>query len=144
MKKLLIACAAVLLCLGLLLGGMLLFGRVTITAQEKIYPVGTEEITVVWRNWTAKSMFYGEPFSLEAWVGGEWVPMEPVNDLLFYLPAYGLLPGLNQKITYSTGFYYGPLQAGRYRIAANYHYESEVPISEATPRHDVYAEFEVK
>ena len=144
MRKILIIFAVVLLCLGALVGVLFIAGKVTITAQSKIYPVGTGEITVKWHNGTLKDMFYGEPFSLQIWDGGEWVEAEPVSELFFFLPAYGLKPGLSSKITYKVGHYYGPLQAGRYRIAADYHYESEIPISESSPQHYVYAEFEIK
>ena len=121
---------------------------VTLTAQAQTYPVGTEKITATWRRGAGENpddiAYYGLPFTLQVLEGGAWADMEPVNQLLFLLPAYMLGPGESGEVAYDIGHYYGPLQAGRYRIAAYYHYDSERPIRESTPRHEVFAEFTVK
>jgi len=148
MKKSLMICAAVLLCLGLLLGGILLFGRVTITAQEQTYPVGTEEIIVTWRNGTLRRITFGESFSLQTWDGEAWTDME-MSELPegtvhgFKLIGYTLMPGGSQKHTYPIESYYDPLRPGRYRIAAYFFFDKDIPITESD-HHPFYVEFEIK
>jgi len=144
MKRSLMICAAVLLCLGIVLGGILVFGRVTITAQEKTYPVGTAEIEAVWRNGTLRKITFGESFSLQTRDGGgEWAEMKPAIEPWFYLIGYGLMPGGSKGHTYSVGFFYGSLRPGRYRIATYFFFDKDIPITE-TDHHPVYVEFEVK
>ena len=66
MKKVLYLFIAVLLCLSVLGGCLLLFGKVTIRTQQKSYPADVAEITVVWRNRTFRSIIYGYPYQLQA------------------------------------------------------------------------------
>jgi len=117
---------------------------VILIPKQAVYPVGTEEITVTWTNGSEEDVFFGYPFILQVRRGNGWIDAEPVDKLLFLLPAYLLKPGESQDNTYDIGHYYGPLKAGRYRIAANYHYDAERPIRSNTPRHEVYAEFLIK
>jgi len=121
-------------------------GSITLTAQAQSYPVGTDKITATWRRSgtddVMDDMVYGDSFSLQAWNGSKWTEAEPVNRLLFLLRGYILKPGENGEMAYDVGYYYGPLQAGRYRIAAHYFFNSERPIRE--PTHYVYAEFTVE
>jgi len=44
--------------------------------------------------------FFGEPFTLQRRVGGEWAAMELVNDLIFILPAYMLEPDASEEHTF--------------------------------------------
>ena len=141
MKKIPLICAAVLLCLGIALGGMHFFGRVSVTAQRKIYPLGTEEIICTWRNGTLKTVSFGAFFRLEIWDGSEWADVEPLNEIMFKMIGYGLKPGLWYKITYNTRYPYGPLQAGQYRITAAYSVQEGESYSDDYP---VYAAFEIK
>jgi len=117
---------------------------VVLTPKQAVYPVGTEEITVTWYNGSEEDLIFGDPFVLQAGIGGKWIAIEPVNILLFLTIGYYLQPGESRESTYDIGHYYGPLEAGRYRIAANYHYDAERPINKNTPQHEVYAEFEIK
>ena len=117
---------------------------VTLTTQSQSYPVGTEEITATWHNRASEDMIYGAPFQLQKWDSGQWTEMEPIDKLLFLLWGAILRPGESGEVTYDVGHYYGPLQAGRYRIAALYNYDSERPVRQNDPRHEVFAEFTVK
>ena len=115
--------------------------NVNLTTQTKTYPVGMEKITATWHNGAGEDMIYGESFHLQAWDGGKWSEMEPISKLLF-LRAAILKPGESGEITYEIGYYYGPLQTGRYRVATYYFFDSERPVREIT--HEVFIEFEVK
>ena len=122
--------------------------NVTLTTQEQTYPVGTEEITATWHRGADENpddaVIYGASFHLQKWDGGAWVEMEPINKLMFLLWGAMLNPGESGEVTYDIGHYYGPLQAGRYRIAAYFNYDSERPVRQNDPRHEVFAEITVK
>jgi hypothetical protein len=141
MKKILIICAAVFLCLSLVLGAMLIFGRVSITAQEKEYPVGTEKITVKWRNWTLKEILFGASYALQEWDGDASADMEPTRAFLFRSSGYVLIPGGGIALSYNIGPHCGPLQPGRYRVAVEYSVKEGATYSDGYP---IYAEFEIK
>ena len=116
---------------------------VTITTQEEIYPVGVEEIMVTWHNSTAYDAMFGEDYALQRWNGSEWVAMEHViENLAIRSIGFPLAPGATREHTYRVGFAYGPLQAGRYRIAASFHFDKDIPIG-PDDSHQIYAEFEI-
>jgi len=117
---------------------------VILTPEQEIYPIGTREITVTWTNGADEDLIFGYPFILQARKGGGWMDAEPIEKLMFLLPGFLLQPGESKENTYDIGHYYGPLEAGRYRIAATYIYDAERPVNKNTPRHEVYAEFEIK
>jgi len=127
--------------LGLAVLGGCSLGKVTLTAKEWTCPVGTKEIACTWRNGTLKEISFGAFFRLETRAGGEWIEMEPVNELIFVTIGYGLWPAGRMERTYKTGHYYGPLPAGQYRIAAEYSVKAGAANAEDCP---AYAEFEVK
>ena len=136
MKRLL--CVCVVACL-VLLGGCGI-GAVTITPEQNTFPIDTEYIPVVWRNGTLGRIMFGEAFTLQHWDDGEWVELEPVNGLLFYLIGYGLRPGQSRRHTYAIGW--AELTPGRYRIAASFSFDRDRPIG-PDDLHQIYAEFEV-
>jgi len=117
---------------------------VILTPAQAIYPVGTEEITVTWYNGAEEDLIFGYPFILQIRKGGGWIDAEPIEKLMFLLPGFLLKPGESKENTYDIGHYYGPLDKGRYRIAANYFYDKDRPIRSDVQRHEVYAKFEVK
>ena len=116
---------------------------VILTPEQSIYPVGTKEITVTWFNGSEEDLIFGYPFILQAGRSSGWVDAEPVEQLMFLLPGFLLKPGESKDNTYDISHYYGPLEAGRYRIAASYFYDKDRPINKNTPQHEVYAEFEI-
>ena len=117
---------------------------VILTLAQETYPMGTQEITVTWTNGSDEDMIFGDMYILQKWQGGKWTDAEPVNKLIFLTIGYYLTPGESREKPYDIAHYYGPLQAGRYRIAASYNYDAERPVNKNTPQHDVYAEFKIK
>jgi len=124
-------------------------GEVTITTQQRVYPVGVEEITVTWHNGTDYDAMFGEAYQLQKWGGSVWVDVEenplPENhSWAFMAIGYFLPPGESREHTYHVGegTMFGPLEAGRYRIVTSFHFDDDVPIG-PDDSHEVYAEFEV-
>jgi len=117
---------------------------VVLTPERAVYPVGTKEITVTWFNGTDEDLIFGDSFVLQKWQGGKWAEAEPVDRLLFLTIGYFLTPGESREKAYDIGHYFGPLQAGRWRIASHFFYDAERPIRNDNQLHQVYAEFEIK
>jgi len=117
---------------------------VILTPAQAIYPAGTEEIKVTWYNGADEDMIFGDSFVLQKWQGGKWAEVEPVDRLLFLTIGYYLTPGESREKTYDISHYFGPLQAGRWRIASHFYYDAERPIRNDNQLHQVYAEFEIK
>jgi len=115
-------------------------GYVTLIPQAEQFPVGTASIGVTWHNGHDEEIAFGEPFTLQGYQDNAWVELEPVEDLIFILPAFALEPGDSGQQIYAIAHFYGELPPGRYRIATDYFFTADTPVYRQV---EVFAEFEI-
>lgn len=98
---------------------------VGIQSEYEVYLEGTENVRVRWSNTLSDMISYGEPFSLQKFVDGDWKHVEKNDgmDYGFNLPAYPLQTGERWQ-TYSLNMFTHYLTAGKYRIVSDFHCET--------------------
>ena len=100
--------------------------------------------TLTIENTTDKTVYFGEPYTLQMLADGQWgdcdIPEsnQPVAwiELAYILPA-----GESSVATYDWSRIYGELSAGTYRFAKNIQIESGYPIED---KETIFAEFSVQ
>lgn len=95
---------------------------ITLTAAPDIYPQGTTEIFIVWRNGTLHTVYWNALDTLERYDSGQWLPIEQALQNPMELYTIGPLG------TYQLAFPLAgpPLSAGRYRISASCSVNQEI------------------
>lgn len=73
------------------------------------------------KNETDSAYTYGAWFRLEKKSKENWVPLSPIDDVVWSQEDWGktLHPGAVENVTYTWDWYYGNLRQGEYRIILN-------------------------
>lgn len=89
-------------------------GILTVSVLQPAYPVGVETVTVVLENNSLGQVMYGESYSVEKYVDGEWVNVS--GRLAFNAIGLGLAEYDRKTLTVNTEMFPAPLGVGLYRI----------------------------
>lgn len=95
------------------------FEGIALSVSPEVVSDGKLTLTVSYSG--SGEYYYGESYSIEKEVNGEWIVVEPKEGMSFFEIAYLLSPesqGRTQHIDLSYG--YGDLPAGRYRVVKNF------------------------
>ncbi len=86
-------------------------------------------------NNSKESYYYGEPYMIEREENGDWLIVNPIEELFFLTIAYDLNPNdsIDLDINWENG--YGKLDKGKYRIVKD--------IVNDNSRESIFAEFEI-
>ena len=79
---------------------------------------------------------FGEDYFIEKEEDGIWIQVEPINKLIFNMPANILKKGQSQTIIINWEYSYGKLSSGKYRICKN--------IFNSIGEENIYAYFSIK
>jgi len=115
---------------------------ISLSFEGSTYSVGVEVLNAVWKNDTDREILFGQVFSIQKKVNGDWETLNTINGVpVFPLIAYRVSPHSQMDWTYRL-HNYGCLEAGCYRIASSFWLYSPIPTGD--PRgYRVYAEFMV-
>lgn len=89
---------------------------VEISLTPDSYPVGTENLTLTFKNRTNKEVWYGLEYQMEQKINGEWVIVPAVADLAFIEIAKVLPPKSDDTFIIDLSQLKPSLEAGSYRI----------------------------
>lgn len=89
---------------------------ITLSLLQSSYPVGTEHLTMVLENRGTQVMLYGQGWSYEKYVDGQWQAVETIEDYGFDAVGYILQPGQTAAFSIGAWFLAQPLEAGYYRV----------------------------
>ncbi len=89
---------------------------ITLSLLQSSYPVGTEQMTMVLENRGTQVMLYGQGWSYEKYVDGQWQAVETIEDYGFDAVGYILQPGQTAAFSIGAWFLAQPLEAGYYRV----------------------------
>ena len=73
-------------------------------------------------NLSDKDLEYGNPYILEKYEDGFWKETQPINELLFTMPAFGLNRNESVELKINWEYGYGKLK-GKYRIVKRFSYK---------------------
>ena len=117
-------------------------GYAVLTAEQVQYTTDTEQIVCTWANFGSEPISYGEPFTLQKKVDGQWFVAQRSDGIVlrFLLPAY--LLGSNESKThrYDVAFMLDELTPGEYRIATDYSVDGIV-VTPDSNHYQAYANF---
>ena len=83
-------------------------------------------ITVTWNNETQYNALYGDTFTLQRLIDGQWVYLQTKENTGFNSIGYALAPEASLSKAYTTAWLYGDLQPGTYRFSSGCHvYETQ-------------------
>lgn len=96
-------------------------------------------LTMVINNKSDKDLQYGNPYSIEKYENGYYRTLQPINEVAFTLPAYGLNKNDSVELNIDWEYGYGKLK-GKYRIVKSFSYEE----NDNHVRFLKYLEFEIE
>lgn len=79
-------------------------------------------LTMIVENLSDKDLEYGNPYTLEKYENGFWKDVQPINELLFTMPAFGLNRNESVELKINWEYGYGKLK-GKYRIVKRFSYK---------------------
>lgn len=79
-------------------------------------------LTMIVENLSDKDLEYGNPYTLEKYENGFWKDVQPINDLFFTMPAFGLNRNESVELKINWEYGYGKLK-GKYRIVKRFSYK---------------------
>ena len=89
-----------------------------------------EEATLIIKNNTNYTYTYGQSYTLEKYVDGNWFIIDPKNDLTFVSIGYTINPKETKQIKVNWKHHYGKLSSGKYRIVKDVFRNIDIPIDE--------------
>ena len=79
-------------------------------------------LTMIIQNLSNKSLEYGNPYTIEKYENGYWKTVNPINDIAYTLPAFGLNKNESKEFNINWENGYGKLK-GKYRIVKEFSYK---------------------
>ena len=79
-------------------------------------------LTMIVENLSDKDLEYGNPYTLEKYEDGFWKDVQPINDMFFTMPAFGLNRNESVELKINWEYGYGKLK-GKYRIVKRFSYK---------------------
>ena len=79
-------------------------------------------LTMIVENLSDKDLEYGNPYTLEKYENGFWKDVQPINELFFTMPAFGLNRNESVELKINWEYGYGKLK-GKYRIVKRFSYK---------------------
>lgn len=101
-----------------------------------------EGVTLILKNNSLMDYSYGETYYIEKYIDNNWKMLDTIHELVFNLPALGLLAGETKEININWEYGYGLLDSGKYRIVKEIFKMSDSNIDNSV-KFNVYAEFEI-
>ena len=89
------------------------------TKNDTLTDVG---LTMIVKNLSDKDLEYGNAYTLEKYENGFWKDVEPINELFFTMPAFGLNRNESVELKINWEYGYGKLK-GKYRIVKRFSYK---------------------
>ena len=80
-------------------------------------------VTLILKNNSDKTLYFGEPYEIEVYKDGSWRKMEV--EMYFTMPLYGLESGKDKEISFNWENTHGRLNKGKYRIIKDVYFEEE-------------------
>jgi len=80
-------------------------------------------VTLILKNNSDKSLYFGDPYEVEVYKDSSWRKIEA--DMYFTMPLYELESGEEKEITFNWEHGYGRLNRGKYRIIKDVYFEYE-------------------
>ena len=80
-------------------------------------------VTLILKNNSDKTLYFGEPYEIEVYKDGSWRKMEV--EMYFNMPLYELKPGEEKELDFNWEHGYGRLNRGKYRIIKDVYFEKE-------------------
>lgn len=81
-------------------------------------------LTMIVENNSDRDLQYGNPYSIEKYVDGNWKNAPTINDLFFTMPAFDLKKGESIELSINWEYGYGELK-GKYRIVKEFSYKEK-------------------
>ena len=81
-------------------------------------------LTMIVKNISNKDLEYGNPYSIEKYVDGNWKSVPTINELFFTMPAFDLKKGESIELSINWEYGYGELK-GKYRIVKEFSYKEK-------------------
>lgn len=114
--------------------------NIDVIMQLKDNSLSNTGLTMIISNQSNIDLLYGNPYTIEEYKDGYWRTVNPINDMSFTLPAYGLEKNESKEIKISWKNGYGKLDKGKYRIVKDFDYKEDGKYISF----DKYLEFEIK
>ena len=80
-------------------------------------------VTLILKNNSDKSLYFGDPYEIEVYEDSSWRKIEA--DMYFNMPLYELKPGEEKELDFNWEHGYGRLNRGKYRIIKDVYFEKE-------------------
>lgn len=120
--------------LGILICGIFILGITGCGVKSKNYKKNVSfslkedtltnlEATFILTNNSNTNISYGNPYWIEKYEDEKWEKLEPINDLFFTMPSYGLNKNEFKEIEINWEHGYGKLSPGKYRIVKEIDFE---------------------
>jgi|GEM_PF-4472410 hypothetical protein len=115
---------------------------VDMTVKKSTYAFD-EEIKVIWKNNTARTLTFGESYYLVEKVNDKWQKVPTPDDIAFISIGYTVLPYGKANHTYRLHYIYNDLKAGTYRIVTHFFDDADISAT-SSDAYYVYAEITLR
>jgi hypothetical protein len=102
---------------GYIIGSFSVASGFSLKADDEVYPFGIDSITCTFSNRTILTIQYGDPFTIEQFVDGQWISVNNSDvDIRFELGLHTLKPLSSEKIAFPVSVYSSFDEVGAYRV----------------------------